>query len=271
MKELPALTDLDKLGAAMLIYGPTACGKTSASITMPEPILHINKEPKDERAIHAQLLKLYGKEKLDITYVEPENYDDMMTFLNTLVDQAWKGTCKYKGIFHDGLTFSNASYSQKVDDDRYEARKMSKNDLPRPGMTDRFRKERPDWSTVASMMSRESFLLNQLSKHGILVVSTAISAEYPKWNQSIRLAPSLIGQEFPKLIHGYFDYIGYVVQPFKYVSGKPVLPRVSFVAKEDDYGLSYMARCSSPRIAAAEATGDFPPLDFTKIMKFIRG
>jgi hypothetical protein len=268
MKNLPKF-DASTAGGCFLIHGFTASGKTASSITMESPILHINKEPKSPVSIHAQLPQ---PSDLDITYVESEGFDDIMSFLNDLVSQAEAGKCRYKSIFHDGLTFSNAQYSQAVDDDRYEARKVSKNDLPRPGMTDRFRKERPDWSTVASMMSRETFLLNQLSKFGLVVVSTAITAEYPKYNQSVRLAPSLIGQEFPKLIHGYFDYIGYIAQPFQYVDGKkPRLPRVSFVSPgSETEGYSYMARCSCVRLAQAEANGDFAPLDWSKIMKVIR-
>ncbi len=259
------IMDQANIGACILEHGPTASGKTMSALTLIEPILHINKEPKDPRAVHGTN---HGK---DITYVEPEGFDDMMKFLNEAIEKARTGQFKYHSVFHDGLTFSNAIYKQVVEDDRYRARELSKNDLPRPGMTDRFRFERPDWGTIASMVSRETFLLNKLSKFGVLVVSTAISAEYPKWNQSIRMAPSLLGLEFPKLIHGYFDYIGYIIQPFKYVGGKPVTPRISFVPKEDDVGVSYMARCSCRRLAEIEATGDYPPLEFNKIIKVIRG
>jgi hypothetical protein len=121
-------------------------------------------------------------------------------------------------------------------------------------------------------MARQTYLLNRLSKFGIIVVSTAISAEYPKYNSSIRMAPSLLGNEFPKLLHAYFDFICYAVEPFRFdQSGRPVLPRVSFLPREDDIGLSYMARCSSTRLAEMEAKGGPAPLNWTKILKVIRG
>ena len=262
----PKTPDQGDIGACMLIYGSTAAGKTYSAITLDDPILYINKEPKNGQAVHGVT---HGK---DITYIEPEGFDDMMNYLNERVEEARVGKLQYKSVFHDGLTFSNAIYKQALEDDRFKARELSKNDLRRPGMTDRFRPERPDWGAIASMMARETYLLNKLSKFGVIVVSTAISAEYPKWNQTIRMAPSLIGQEFPKLIHGYFDYIGYVVQPFKYdINGKPVVPKVSFVPKEDDIGLSYMARCSCTRLAELEAKGHYAPLDLCKIIAVIRG
>lgn len=265
LKTYPSNIDRSKVGGCFLIHGPTSGGKTRSALTMDDPILFINKEPKDPRTVHGVD---HGK---DITYVEPEDYEDEMKFLNDLVTQGEKGTLRYKSIFHDGLTFSNAVYKQIVEDDRFSNRALSKNDLPRPGMTDKFRMERPDWGIVAGMMSRETFLLNKLSRFGVVVVSTAISAEYPKWNQSIRIAPSLIGQEFPKLVHGYFDYIGYIIQPFKFVNGEPLIPHISFVPIEDEAGISYMARCSSDVIASVEARGKYCPLHWGKIMKAIRG
>jgi hypothetical protein len=257
----------------MLVHGKTASGKTAASITMDRPMLHINREPKDPREIHCQLP---GWDPNTITYVEPEDFDDMLKMLNDLATQAEEGKCKFKSIYHDGLTFGNTNYKQSVEDDRNEVRKASKNDADKLGMyIRRFDKEQKDYSVIASMMARETYLLNRISKFGIVVVSTAQSMEYPKWNKSVRIAPSLVGQEFPKLIHGYFSYIGYVVQPFRIdiVDGVavPVVPRVSFVAHEDDVGESYLARCSCTRLAEAEARGDYPPLNYAKIMKVIRG
>ena len=258
---------MEDVGACVLVHGPTSAGKTMSSLTMPQPILHINKEPKDPKTVHGV------GHNVDITYGYPKNYDEIMSYLNQLIIRYEKGERPFAGIFHDGLTFSNAMYKQAVEDDRYIARTLSKNDLPRPGMTDKYKPERPDWGTIASMMARETSLLNRLSQFGVVVVSTAISTEYPKWNQGIRMAPTLIGQEFPKLVHGYFDYIGYIIQPYRRdPQGNPIVPRISFVPREDDMGgMSYMARNSCTAIDIAEACGQYAPLNWTKILRVIRG
>ncbi len=263
----------DVIGTCMLIHGKTASGKTAASITMERPMLHINREPKSPIEIHSQLP---GWDPDTITYVEPEGFDDMLSMLNELASDAEAGTCKFKSIYHDGLTFGNTNYKQLVEDDRNTVRLASKNDADKLGLLiRRFDKELRDYSVIASMMSRETFLLNKISKFGIVVISTAQSMEYPKYNKSVRIAPSLVGQEFPKLIHGYFSYIGYILQPFRYEQQNgvtiPIPPRVSFIAKEDDVGESYLARCSCTRLAEAEARGDYAPLNYSKIMKVIRG
>ena len=271
MKKLSS--EIEDTGTCMLIHGKTASGKTAAAITMDKPILHINREPKDPREIHKQLPDW---DPSGITYVEPEGFDDMLEMLSNLALKAEAGTCRFRSIYHDGLTFGNTNYKQSVEDDRNEVRKHSKNDADKLGLLiRRFDKEQKDYSVIASMMARETYLLNRISKFGIVVVSTAQSTEYPKWNKSVRIAPSLIGQEFPKLIHGYFSYIGYVIQPFHYANENGVVvpkpPKVSFVAKEDDIGESYLARCSCTRIAELEAKGDYAPLHYSKIMRMIRG
>lgn len=265
MLELPK-TDQVSLGVCILGYGPTSSGKTRSAITLPDPICFINKEPKDPRLVHATI-----DHKKDITYLEPESFDDMMQFLNEQIMLASKGECKYASFFHDGLTFSGAIYKQTLETDRYNANLLEEGRKhPRPGMIDRFSMEQKDWGTVASMMSRETYLLNKLSKFGKVVVSTAIDAEFPRWNQTVRIAPALLGREFPKLIHGYFDLIGYVIQPFHILEGKIVQPRISFVSPDDGMSNGYMARCNE-KLALAEMKGGPPPLDWSKILKVIRG
>lgn len=262
-------------GCCLLEYGPTGSGKTDSAKSLEEPILFINKEPKDPRLVHKAVKAEddKGMWKLPngklIKYVEPEGFDDEMAFLNMLVEKAKAGTLRFKSIFHDGLTFTQASYKQNIEDSRYDARVLDPKEKDR-GLIDRFRFERPDWGAIASMMARETVLLNKLSKFGLVVVSTAIDTEYPKWNSSIRVAPALQGAEFPKLIHGYFDFIGYIVKPFRIESGNVQLPRISFVSNDDSNGNGYMARCNSDKLIEAELKSGPPPLDFEKILKVIR-
>jgi hypothetical protein len=265
-------------GCCLLEYGATGCGKTDSAKTLPDPVMFINKEPKDPRVVH-QAKRENGLYALPngkhIRYVEPEGFDDEMEFLNKCIEEARTGSFPFRSVFHDGLTFTQANYKHDVEDSRAEARSFdaqkSQGKERDRGLIDRFRFEKPDWGAMGSMMARETFLLNKLSKFGIVVVSTAVEMEYPKWNSSIRVAPSLQGQDFPKLIHGYFDFIGYVIQPFRIVAGVIQYPRISFVSNDDSMGNGYMARCNSSRLIEAELQGGAPPLDFEKILKVIRG
>jgi len=258
--------DVEKHGSCILVYGPTGSGKTRSALTLPDPICYINKEPKDPRLVHASVE--HGKK---ITYYEADGFNDMMEFLHEQVMLASKGQCEFESFFHDGLTFSASVYRNLLEDDRYKANLMedpNSKKYPRPGMVDRFNMEQKDWGILSSMMARETYLLNKLSKFGKVVVSTAIDAEFPKWNQSIRIAPALMGKEFPKLIHGYFDLIGYIVVPFHVIDGKIITPRVSFISPDDGLSNSYMAR-SNEKLAEAELKMGPPPLDWSKILKVI--
>jgi hypothetical protein len=254
----------------MLIYGRTGGGKTDAAATGPTPALFINKEPKDPRLVHARVPEFAEK----CTYAEPENFYDEVQFLSELVQQYEAGERPFEMIFHDGLTFSMAIYKQAIEDDRFDARVAAKESR---GIIDRARFERPDWGVMASLMARETYLLNRLSKFGILVVSTAIESEFPKWNGNLSVGPSLLGQEFPKLIHGYFDFIAYLVVPYHLqdVPGsnmrQVVTPRVSFISPGEDTGSVYMARCNSANLTQMELKHGPPPLDLKKILRAIRG
>lgn len=273
MKYLKQINEKEVPGACLLMYSKTGGGKTDSASTGPTPALFINKEPKDPRLVHSRNPEFVAA----CTYAEPEDFYDEIDFLSGLVKQYESGERPYEMVFHDGLTFSMAIYKQAIEDDRFKARELAKESR---GIIDRARFERPDWGVMASLMARETYLLNRLSKFGILVVSTAIEAEFPKWNGNLSVGPSLLGQEFPKLIHGYFDFIGYVVTPFHIESStaqdgaqvrKIVTPRISFVPPGDDSGTVYMARCNSARLTEMELKGGPPPLDLKKILRAIRG
>jgi len=259
-------------GICLLIYGDTGCGKTHSAITGIPKILFLSKEAKDPRLVHSMVRPDYADL---IDYVEFEGFEDEAEFLNKLILQYRNGSERpYETIFHDGLTFTMATYKQALEDDRFRARELSKKDedKPRPGLVDRARLERMDWGTLASLTARETRLLHELSKFGLMVVSTAIAGEYPKWNSTIRVAPSLTGQEFSKLVHGWFDTIGYILEPFRILpNGKVSEPKVSFVSTDEgSLGNSYMCR-ANPLVVRAEQKYGPLPLNLEKIAKIIRG
>ncbi len=272
-RELGKLAEGIKPGICMLEYGDTGVGKTGSSVTGDARILHLNKEPKDPRLVHSQIRSDYADL---VTYYEFDGFEDETAFLNDLIKQYREGKRPYETIFHDGLTFTMANYKKDLEDSRYEAQMLNKKkeDQPR-GLIDRTRIERPDWGTLASLTARETKLLHELSKFGIMVVSTAISQEYPKWNSTVRVAPSLTGQEFSKLIHGWFDTIGYIVKPYHMnQDGKVDAPVISFVSPgSDGMSNSYMCR-ANPMLAKAELKwggGVGLPLNLSVLAKIIRG
>ena len=266
--------DQVKPGICMLIYGPTNAGKTHASISGIPKILHINKEPKDPRLVHSLIRPDY-LELID--YVEFDDFDDEQESLNSLIRIYQSGRRPYETIFHDGLTFAMANTKATLENDRFDAKELAKkeDDKPKPGLLDYASLIQKDWGTLASLTARSTRLLHQLSKFGVVVISTAISAEHPKWNNTVEVAPSLTGQEFPKLIHGWFDTIGYIVKPFHIgPNGEVVEPRISFVSTSgggwgNEMG-SYMVR-ANPRLIEAERKYGPIKLDLTLIANIIRG
>lgn len=269
-KILGKLPEDTKPGICLLIHGDTNSGKTHSAITGIPKILFLSKEPKDPRLVHSVIRPDYHE---IIDYVEFDGFEDEIEFLNKLILKYGAGDRPYRTIFHDGLTFTMSFYKQAIEDDRFKAKELSKKeeDRPRPGLVDRVPMERKDWGTLAGLTARETRLLHELSKFGLMVVSTAISSEYPKWNNTIRVAPSLTGQEFPKLIHAWFDTIGYVIQPFHMLpDGKVSEPRISFISTDDGTGNSYMCRANPLLIRAEQKYGPLP-LNLEKIAKIIRG
>ena len=268
-RELKKLDGNIKPGICMLLYSDTGAGKTGSAMTAMQKILFLNKEPKDPRLVHSQIRSDYS-EMTD--YYEFDSFEDEAGFLNGLIERYRKGERPYETVFHDGITFSMATYKKDLEDARYAAGMLNKDEKDRPrALVDRTRIERPDWGTIASFTARETRLLHELSKFGIMTVSTAISQEYPKWNSTVRVAPSLTGQEFSKLIHGWFDTIGYIVKPFRILPDGKIDPaKISFITNDDGMSNSYMCR-ANPNLARAELKYGPLPLDLTVLAKIIRG
>ena len=261
MLNLDSNIDQSKLGGCFLIYGDSDSGKTTSFITLEDPALHINTQAKDARTVHQQF-----KHNKKLSYVSPEGFDDLMESENRWVEQAKEGKFPFKSVMLDDLTFSQSNFRHELEDDRHGARELDdEKKTGIRGLTDRFRFEKPDWRSIGSMMSRITYLLNQFSKFGIVVVATAIAThDFPKYGGGVKTAPNIEGFDYTRLLHGYFDFIGYIIDPFHFDEEmNPVPPRISFHSPDG----TYMARCNSLELAKKGPA----PLDFTKIMKVIRG
>ena len=140
---LPKLESMNTIGACMLLYGPTGCGKTDACITGIDRILHMNKEPKDARLVHADRDPNYS-ERID--YIEFDGFYDEIDYLNELIEQYTNGKRPYETIFHDGLTFSMHRYNQQIEDDRFAFKQQSEKKVKKgsdenlPSLLERFNK-----------------------------------------------------------------------------------------------------------------------------------
>jgi len=267
MENLNPNIDPSKLGACILEYADTDAGKTMSALTLEDPICFINTQAKDPRVNHLQI-----KHNKTIYYfkVKPgDSFDDIMNDLNRWLIDFRDGKKPWKSLFFDDLTFGQSNIRHDVEDDRHSARELDDEKRTEArGLTDRFRFEKPDWGSIGSMMSRLTFLLNQFSQYGVVVVATAVARhDYPKYGGGVKTAPSLVGMDYSQLLHGFFDFIGYITEPFSIDSGmNPIIPRISFHSEDQ----SFMARCNSLNLLKMNKFRP-APLDFGKIMKVVRG
>ena len=261
MESLNPNIDASKLGACILIYGDTDSGKTVSALTCEEPILFINTESKDPRITHHQFK--HGKK---IFYVVPEGFNDFMEEMNKWIGQIGENKFPMKTLFLDGLTFTQGGFRRELEDSRYELRKEGEEKKLGKGLIAQMMMEKLDWGPLGSMMNRLMFLFNSFSQKGITCIATAIAVhDTPRWGGGVKTAPGLIGFDFPKFLHGYFDFIGYITEPFKFdEERKIVIPRISFHCENE---FSYMARSNSNVLTEKGPA----PLDFTKIMAVVRG
>jgi hypothetical protein len=265
MKKLEQL-DGSSIGASFLVYGPTGCGKTGAALTCPGPICFINVEEKDPRLVHSQIGIPEG---LKIDYYQPDSFDDLEEFLNSLLEQVKEGKLDYKTVFFDGLTFGQSNFKAEIEDAR-KTERVAKNDYR--SIIDRTRLDKGDWDVLNSFMLRVTKLLISFNKYGLVSVATSIDIQegYRRYGGGIRTAPYLQGIVFPRLLPGLFDFMGYIVKPFSYIDGKPVPARVSFVSLADQEGDTFLARCSSSEIYEKTIKHGPAPLDFQRIMAVLR-
>lgn len=256
MREYTAKDKTKNLGACFLIYGETNVGKTTSFDTLPEPILVIVTEPRDPRLVLSHTTK-------DFTFREYDTFDEYLEALDTLNREYEGGKCKFASICFDSLSFFQSKLKADVEDARFDkdstpvlvSDKRKKNTL-----VDRFRMERPDWGALGSMMKRLTWLLNRLSKYGVIVVATAVTVEYPTWDRELVAAPAFQGIDYGSVFNSYFDFIGYVRKGHP----KPYPPVVSFVSKSDE---PFICKSSSRALNDKGGTGI---LNFEKILAVIR-
>lgn len=241
-------------GTCILIYGDTGVGKTRSFVTLPDPILIINTEPRDPR------VTLQCSVKKNITIWEPKGFDEIISTIDSLLGEYEKGKREFKSVCFDSLSFIQSDLKSELEDSRFEketqlVEKTSKSRYNT--LVDRFRIERGDWDSLSSMMKRITWLLNRLSKFGVIIVATATVTEYPSYNRDLVAAPFFQGVSYPAVMKGYFDFIGLVNPGID----KPYPPSVTFMSDG-----SFMSKSSSEKLNNIGGKGE---LNFSKILSVI--
>jgi hypothetical protein len=248
MKTYTMSTEDRRKGYCFLIYGEPGTGKTVSLATLPEPILIIVTEPRDPRVT---ISSVYPDK--DITFIEPENFDEYIELLSQLKQECEQNLMEYKSVAIDSLSFAQSKLKIDMEDSRFEksVSKKLREDL----LVDRFRMEMGDWGGISSAMKRIIWLFNQLSKYGIIAVATATLTENPSWNRALVAAPYLIGRELPSIINAYFDFIGLVEKG----SPNPYPPTISFDSPDG----SFLAKYCDKKLAGKGT------LNFSKIISVL--
>jgi hypothetical protein len=259
----------EPIGSCFLIYSRTGVGKTRSAETCPSPIKMYVAEPRDPR-ITLDSQKARSKKWI---FVEFETFDEYIEDLNSTYEEYNKGKRPFETVFFDGASFLQGKFKTTFEDDRFDSELLDKDKdslkakgkLAEDSLINRFRIERNDWGGLGSVMKRLTWLLNKISKFGVVVIMTATEDEYPKYERDLKFAPQFLGKDFPSSIHGYFDFIGRVESRFDKNGDKIFPPSIDF-----NEGGDAMAKLCGDRLRE-KVKGGKAPLDFEKILKVIKG
>jgi hypothetical protein len=277
MNEYESNIDRSELVFSALEYGKTGCGKTMSGLYCPKPVWFINTQQKDPRIIHSQS-PLWKPE--DFRYSSANDFEDLQGTLNDELENCKKGEFKYKTVFFDDLTFGQTDVMKELQDSRREVLKETKDKdgiSKYRGLIDFTRTEQTDYGSLGELMVRITQLLTQFSKYEVLVICTSIedSNAGKRYGGGITIGPFLQGKIYPQHLHGLFDFIGYIKEPFKYDEGmNPILPQISFISQDDKddplTSTSFLARCSSDTITRYIKKHGSIKLDWNYILEGFR-
>jgi hypothetical protein len=169
----------------------------------------------------------------------------------------------FRSFFLDGSSFLQSEIKQKCEDENREAGlwlvedKKTKTKKFKRDLIDRFRTDISSWGAIGSTMKRITAQLNRISQMGgVTVVMTA-------WDDpdAIVKRPLFLGKDFPRVVAGYFDFIGLVETRYNNKNEIVYPPLVDFVPSRDK-----LAKCCDTKLAEKLRTKGPMPLDFQVIM-----
>lgn len=203
-------------------------------------------------------MKLIPKEEnssnVDVTFICPEDQDDLMKSLAKIETEIKEGKFKYKSIMFDsGSYWMNVNLLSTMEDETYEAEIFKR----RRALVDKVRADEAVYGGLASHMNRICKAFKRITQQGIIVVMLAQGMEDPKWNRDLAVAPNFIGKKFNRDLKSHFDLIG-LVHTRTNEEGKIMYPPlVSFQSHDGSFMAKYTGK---PR---ASMTG---PLVLNKIV-----
>jgi hypothetical protein len=258
--KLLEINERTKPGVCLLVYSAFGWGKTFSVTTLPGKTAYIKTEPRDHKLVIGQWME--ANPGMIDAYI-PKDFDDLMDTFNTWFQQAEKNEFPYENIFFDSASFFMQELKLTYEDARLMDRvtnKRTSGDL----ITDRYHLVDADVGGIASVMTRLVAAMNRMAIYNVNIIWTATVVENPKYNMALSAAPSFLYRAFPQVVGGFFDFIGFITEPWRIKDDGSIKPPViSFISSDD----SFTAKCCSTALARKNPA----PLDFGKIFKVIKG
>ncbi len=266
--------DSFKSGRCIATYSDTGVGKTDSLVSLPGKVCIFTPEPKDDTDVITSALERRGElgsRKVDL--IDYDNFKDLIATANSLHGAYQSGAFPYDSLAFDVASFAQSRFKREHEDARHNYRLSEGGHID--SITDEFAIELADWGKIASMMIRVTSIFNEISKFGVNVVMNTWVMSNPKWDRTLQYAPFFQGQEYAKIMMGFFNLMGMLVPNPNNALGTP--PIIRFVSPDKSFLTRSNAKLSTGNFEVKNIEGEvienWPgsgPLDYEKIIETIK-